>query len=523
MQLLAILDELRRREVITLAWSRTARSSVRKLAKASGVPPEVLGATPALEREVLTRLRPYILAHGGAISTAFTQASDIRRLMRLGHAHGLFQHFEPRPPRGPRSERFRATISRTSPYRAHAASLLPRYGLPPARWPPDVRQQWEAYCEARQFDLRLPTLTKYESHMRVYVGYQLLTPEARWAALPESSRATYTPDRVPPPPLRTWDECFEVPRLTSFVRWHAARVQVPRISHQGWDVAKCLLTIASQAERPEFFALKKFIGKFPRPPRMHNKQHPVHTFDVGELEHIGLTLMEEARIPIKPRARPASRPGLYRATRFQYGLILRLLLRTPLRARNLCEMRRPQNLYQDAQGGWWLHFEGEELKVSARRGVTNVHHLPFPDDLVAALQEYLQRFRPIFPGAATDPHVFLTLNGRPLTDIVLRQYLFHHVFARTDGKRFFPHLARTLWTDAALDATQNPELVAVWLNNTTTVVYSHYRELRAQKHMEQAVAFNRSRFASIASLQHEVTSSSPAGDDIARAPRLSYG
>jgi hypothetical protein len=38
MQLLAILDELRRRELITLAWSRTTRSSVRKLAKACSVP-----------------------------------------------------------------------------------------------------------------------------------------------------------------------------------------------------------------------------------------------------------------------------------------------------------------------------------------------------------------------------------------------------------------------------------------------------------------------------------------------------
>jgi hypothetical protein len=74
MQLLAILDELLSREVISLAWSRTARSSVRKLAKAYDVPPETLEATPALEKEVLTRLRPYILAQGGAISTAFTQA-----------------------------------------------------------------------------------------------------------------------------------------------------------------------------------------------------------------------------------------------------------------------------------------------------------------------------------------------------------------------------------------------------------------------------------------------------------------
>jgi hypothetical protein len=251
---------------------------------------------------------------------------------------------------------------------------------------------------------------------------------------------------------------------------------------------------------------------------MHNKQHPVHTFEDGELDSIGLTMLDEARLPIKPRAQPARRPGLYRALRFQYGLILRVLIRTALRARNLCEMRHPHNLYQDAQGRWWLHFEGDELKVSERRGTTNVHHVPFPEDLVTALHEFLQRFRPMLPRAEADPHVFLTANGRPLSDIVLRQYLFHHVFVRTDQKRFYPNLARTLWTDGALDATNNPELVAAWLNNTPTVVYGHYRELRIQKQIQQAVAFNRSRFAPLTAPQPEAPAASPAGDALARPP-----
>ena len=89
MHLIAILDELLQRGVISLAWSQTARSSVRKLAKASGVPPDTLEATSALEKDLLPRLRSYILAQGGAISTAFTQASDIRRLLRLGRRLGL--------------------------------------------------------------------------------------------------------------------------------------------------------------------------------------------------------------------------------------------------------------------------------------------------------------------------------------------------------------------------------------------------------------------------------------------------
>ncbi len=124
---------------------------------------------------------------------------------------------------------------------------------------------------------------------------------------------------------------------------------------------------------------------------------------------------------------------------------------------------------------------------------------------MAALQEFLQRFQPLFPGAETDPHVFLTVNGRPLTDVVLRQFLFHHVFVRTAQKRFYPHLARTLWTDAALDTEHTPEMVATWLNNTPTVVYGYYRELRARKHIQEAVAFNRARFALNTAPQPEVS------------------
>jgi hypothetical protein len=214
MHLIAILDELTRRGVVSLVWSRVARSAVRQLAKAYDIPPEALEATPALEKDFFTRLRPYMLAQGLAISTAFTQASEIRRLFREGRAQALL----------PRSEHVQAIMAHTSPYRAHAAGLLPRYGTPRPHWPPDVRAHWEAYCEARQFALRPPTLTKYESHMVMYVGYQMRTPEARLTALPASSRATFQPDRVLLPPLRTWDECFEVPRLASFIRWHAARV-----------------------------------------------------------------------------------------------------------------------------------------------------------------------------------------------------------------------------------------------------------------------------------------------------------
>jgi hypothetical protein len=497
--LLDLLETLTRRGIVNHKRYGVLKSSIRTLAKAMGVAPESLEPTPELPRTVLATLRPYVLAQGHQIATAFTQASDIRHLLRLAHAHQLLTQFDPGPPRGPRSDHWRKEVAKTSPYRTHAAGLLPRYGLPPAQWPPDVRAGWARYCEDAELRLRPPTLEGYERHLRVYVGYQTMTQAERLAALPEAVRDTYPRDRTILPPLQSWDELFSKGRAISFVRWHAARVQVPKISHQGWDTVKTLRSIALAMNRQEFFDLGKILRDFRRPPRMHDKSSAVHSFKSAELLAIGRALMDFGRLPIKPRTSPSKRPSLYRALKFRDGLLLALLAHVPLRARNICEMRfarvpgEPANLRRNGDGQWHIHFEGRELKIAERHGKTNIYDWPWPEDLLSELDEWFRRFRPILPNADVLPYVFLSGTGRRLSPLPLCAGLKHHVLVRT-GKLFFTHLARTIFTDEGLDETGDLEMVAAGLGDRTWTVDKHYRERRDAMQIEKAVAWNRTRF-----------------------------
>jgi hypothetical protein len=181
---------------------------------------------------------------------------------------------------------------------------------------------------------------------------------------------------------------------------------------------------------------------------------------------------------------------LVRAIVFQQALILRLLVRIPLRARNICELRREQNLYQE-DGRWTLDFQGEELKVSRRRGRVNHFHAPFPEDLLPQLQEFLTIRRPLLRNAATAPWLFLTRAGNPYNPRVLWQELSIKVLQRT-GKRFYPHLIRTIWATEYL--TEHPGDIrgaAYWLNDTPETVFKRYHELGDVEHHQKGQAFNR--------------------------------
>ena len=67
--------------------------------------------------------------------------------------------------------------------------------------------------------------------------------------------------------------------------------------------------------------------------------------------------------------------GIIHALQHQHALMLRLLVRIPLRSRNLREIQLDNNLYHDQHGHWHLHFRGEELKVGTRNGRTNEYHI----------------------------------------------------------------------------------------------------------------------------------------------------
>ena len=96
------------------------------------------------------------------------------------------------------------------------------------------------------------------------------------------------------------------------------------------------------------------------------------------------------------------------------SLIIRLLVRLPMRQRCIREMRLDHNLQQLPDGNWEVHFKGIELKIASRKttGINEYRH-PVPTELTGLINEWLTFWRPLrLPEKGSDL-VFLNQEGRP--------------------------------------------------------------------------------------------------------------
>jgi hypothetical protein len=211
---------------------------------------------------------------------------------------------------------------------------------------------------------------------------------------------------------------------------------------------------------------------------MHNKR--VHAVSLIQLEAVANACLEAGRAPFIARGH-VRHPGAKRAGQFQKGVMLKLLVRVPLRQRNLRELQLEKNLYQDREEPkhWHLHFQGSELKIGMREGQVNVYHVNLAeetDGLVPVLEEFLRDHRPRLPGAATSPYLFLTMHGRAFTAQTLHKELADTVFMRT-GQRFYPHLIRTTLTTEYLERAHDSDAfgtLAIMLGDKPETVRKHY-------------------------------------------------
>jgi hypothetical protein len=227
--------------------------------------------------------------------------------------------------------------------------------------------------------------------------------------------------------------------------------------------------------------------KMPAP--LHNKR--THWVSLATLEAVAEACLAEGRAPYQYDAR-TSHPGARRATYFRRGLVLKLLVRVPLRQRNVREMQVGKHLYKDPQTGHWrLHLAGSNLKIGTRQGRVNEYKLDLTDycpDLLPALEEFLQVYRPRLPNAATSPFLFLTQYGNAYTAQDLRIELAYVVALHT-GQRFYPHLIRTIWATEYLEKTQDYATAATMLGDTLTVVMQTYYDIIHKDHHSRAKAF----------------------------------
>jgi hypothetical protein len=473
----------------SLSRKKDILTSLRKLALALDVPLQTLDLA-LIEHTYRDTLTSYFASVNppASIHTQRNTVQNLKQLFRAAHDAGLLQQSPPF--KRLTIQEAMATASQSAHYRVRTSNVMSRYLVPVNQWPAELREPWEAYTLERQFDLRDTTLRLYEKLLTPYVSFGL---------------------RCDASPLTTWNQLFDIARLRRFIAWHATRVDESwtremgeppesktRITHTGTEASRVVAMLALYLKRPEATALGVFCKKLPDPAPWHHKTAPIHTISLRELDEVGVQMIAEAKAHVHRTATYRKAPGLFRAITYQTGLLIRLWWRVPLRNRAMREMDMPlpgesgdtARLYWDASGTWQIRYQGEQLKVSRRRGRTNDFRVPFPPELVPNLEEYLTDFRPLIPHATTTRWLFLSRNGQQLNQSNMWWRLFYPVYRRT-GKRVFPHLLRQKWTDSyLLTSGGDIDTAAYMLNDSPTTMLTYYHELIGDQQVPKAYAFN---------------------------------
>jgi len=210
-----------------------------------------------------------------------------------------------------------------------------------------------------------------------------------------------------------------------------------------------------------------------------------------------LTAIDEVGAIEKPAVvdleRTPQRFGRIRlALRAQRSLIVRLLVRRPLRSRNIREMKLNHNLLKE-NGQWWIEFQGDELKVGEIHGRLNIYRQPFPSELVPQLEEFLTVWRPLLPGELRR-EIFTTRGGLAFAEDTLNTEVKKVIYAYTERATNI-HQLRHIWATEFILATQDFITAAEMLGDRVETVLQHYADLRradagrvADRVIEQLIA-----------------------------------
>jgi integrase len=488
-------------------------TALKYLASAHGMTANKLEFTPELEGNYREKLHAYFDEHPKGQSTIRNTLQYLAQLWKAFHTINQTPPVPRQVPHVPSVRAVRKRLREEAPYRHLTWMQQHRYRISPEQWPVEMSTRWNAFTLLVAHDMRWVTLNRYQEIFISYLSYHLLSATDRMVALPDEANAmlaikqAYAAARqeiMAPTIVTSWDELFEPARLNSYITWSAWRCwrwhddilkekEPHRPSTQGKKAAKTITYIAKRTEHPKYVELQRLVKKLPRPIKMHDKKDPRHRFELSELEAVALTLIAEARRMGSRPSHSGGYPGTGRALRFQMGLILQLIWRNPMRARNWCEALLGQNLKQD-QGQWRWRFEGTEMKVGMRGTEVNVFEPDVPPEVAVHLEEFLSSYRPHLKNAASDRHVFLSKGGKPMTREVLLLRLQTHVKRHT-GKNIYTHLFRSLFSTHHLSHGMDINSVAYAMNDTPQAVLNAYNELMADTHRPIIADANRQALA----------------------------
>ena len=294
--------------------------------------------------------------------------------------------------------------------------------------------------------------------------------------------------------------------LESYINWWIARrgkvtQTLSQMLVSPATIARYWLKDKAMAE-----AINHMRDSLPPAEAVHRKDR--HWLSLETLEEVGQSiyplnarrLQEYQKIQYKLTWNSGRRTSFYVAM----SLMLRLLIRLPMRQRCLREMRFGTNLYQDHAGVWQIRFVGSQLKIDTVGGVINRYEFPFPSDLVALLEEWRTDWRPRL-ATPDEAHVFLNSAGHAFSSASALGRAFKHLTYRFTGVAVNPHLIRDIWATEYLNATGDIAGCARRLGNTIQMVMKHYAHILKKDADARAETFMQGIFANGESHGHGKT------------------
>jgi len=216
--------------------------------------------------------------------------------------------------------------------------------------------------------------------------------------------------------------------------------------------------------------------------------YPLNALRMSELST--LTKRQIARGPQKQYGHSFG----YLAYRVAKSLMIRLLVRIPLRQRNLREMKfnpinqtAGLNLFKEGDK-WYIRFSGDQLKISHVKGEVHCIRYDFPEVLVPLLEEWITRWRPILiasqassaksgeDGSSAQEFLFVDTKGQPLDEDKV-WHAFTSTTYKFTGVALYPHLIRTIWATEYIKSTKNYIDAAYMLGDTVETVLAKYAKL----------------------------------------------
>ena len=422
-------------------------------------------------------LEKYLRSQQKGFHTIRNIKNNTSRMFRLAEQHQLFTLPAPIPT--PRFDPYHR------PPRPGALVSRPDHSFLPYRhWPSSLQEAFTAFAHWATAPVvphrpaalrkRQYTLDGYKTTFEAYFGY-----------LTHIRHITDV----------RFDHLFIYDLLSDFVTWHINEkmgyTSVSIINH-----LKCFIALTNQYRpmpelRSQLTALRRTL---PNPKPVYDKTDAWVSLE--DLYRIGLSIwpkitlkeIEQRRKKNGSVSKNNKKPVVFEAMDAGFSLMLRLWTYIPYRQRNMREMRLTENLYKNPQGQWRIKFIGEQLKVSQRKGKTNILDLPFPNKLVPHLEIYLNTWRPILIANCPEPplHVFLNRYGKPHTRKALTRSTGQIVYRYT-GKYWHPHIIRTVWTTEWIRNTHGDfYTAAVMLNDTLETVIHNYAHLLEEDVAEKA-------------------------------------